>query len=134
MGSSQNNLYKLIYIPDGKDKTMSNLAGKVDVKNMMKGDEKDTTGNKDKKKDKAMAKGLNSNTVEKEKVEKENKGKKKEEGGNIKDKESKTQGEMNVVRKDVDLNNVQKMSELLEDYNFLGGDQVSEFDVMFIKK
>lgn len=71
MGSSDFNKYKLIYIPDGKDKTMSNLSGKVDVKNMMKGDEKDTTGNKDKKKDKALAKGLKSTTVESEKVEKD---------------------------------------------------------------
>lgn len=120
---------------------MSNLAGKVDVKNMMKGDEKDTTGNKDKKKDKALAKGLNSSTVEKEKVEKDQKNQKKDEGSNNKDKknksdESKTQvgGKDKFVRKDVDLNNVQLISSQLEDYNFLGGDQVSEFDIMFIKK
>lgn len=43
---------------------MSGLANKVDVKNMMKGDEKDTTGKKDNKKEKAIAKGLKTTTVE----------------------------------------------------------------------
>jgi len=66
---------------------MSNLSAKVDVKNMMKGDEKDTTGNKDKKKDKALAKGLKSTTVENEKVDKD-KQKAKDVGGD-KDKENK---------------------------------------------
>jgi hypothetical protein len=116
---------------------MSNLAGKVDVKNMMKGDDKDTTGKKDSKKDKALAKGLKDSTVENEKSDKLSKANAK--GANDRGDQdnvnvSATKPSVKFVRKDVDLNNVQKMDELLEEYNFLGGDQLSEFDVMFIKK
>lgn len=37
IGNSKNNQYKLIYIPDGKSKNMSNLDGKLDVKELMTG-------------------------------------------------------------------------------------------------
>lgn len=120
---------------------MSNLAGKVDVKNMMKGDDKDTTGKKDSKKEKALAKGLKDSTVENEKSDKLEKANAKgaNDGGdkdnvNVGVSVSATKPSVKFVRKDVDLNNVQKMDEMLEEYNFLGGDQLSEFDVMFIKK
>lgn len=120
---------------------MSNLAGKVDVKNMMKGDDKDTTGKKDSKKEKALAKGLKDSTVENEKSDKLSKANAKgaNDGGdkdnvNVGVSVSATKPSVKFVRKDVDLNNVQKMDEMLEEYNFLGGDQLSEFDVMFIKK
>lgn len=122
---------------------MSNLAGKVDVKNMMKGDDKDTTGKKDSKKEKALAKGLKDSTVENEKSDKLSKANAKgaNDGGDkdnvnvsVSVNVSATKPSVKFVRKDVDLNNVQKMDEMLEEYNFLGGDQLSEFDVMFIKK
>lgn len=122
---------------------MSNLAGKVDVKNMMKGDDKDTTGKKDSKKEKALAKGLKDSTVENEKSDKLSKANAKgaNDGGDqdnvsvsVSVNVSATKPSVKFVRKDVDLNNIQKMDEMLEEYNFLGGDQLSEFDVMFIKK
>lgn len=130
---------------------MSGLAGKVDVKNMMKGDEKDTTGKKDTKKEKALAKGLKESTVDndkKDKKEKDDNNKDKGDVGdnkniqdNTKDKKDKKNGKDNQNQNQsnnkqvkVDLNNVKQLSELLEENIYLCGDKLSTIDIQFIKK
>lgn len=109
---------------------MSGLASKVDVKNMMKGDEKDTTGKKDNKKEKAIAKGLKVNDADTQ-----NKNDKKiDKPEELSKKETKKSTNNEKKKVDIDLNNIKQLSDLLEDYNFLNGDKISAIDVEFIKK
>jgi len=124
---------------------MSGLAGKVDVKNMMKGDEKDTTGKKDTKKEKALAKGLKDSTVDNDKKDKKEKDANNKDKGDVADskniqdntkdkKDKKNAKQSNNKQVKVDLNNVKQLSELLEENIYLCGDKLSTIDIQFIKK
>jgi len=100
---------------------MSGLAAKVDVKNMMKGDEKDTTGKKESKKEKAIAKGLKETTTDNERIDKKNKKDNTNSSinveGNVHDQDLSGNGIKLKARIKVDLKDLTAMSELLEDNN-----------------
>mmetsp|Transcript_80696 Transcript_80696/g.174486 ORF Transcript_80696/g.174486 Transcript_80696/m.174486 type:complete len:118 (-) Transcript_80696:919-1272(-) len=65
-GVSSNNKYRLISIPDGKTKNMSTLSSKVDVKQLVKGDEKVKV--KQEKKDKETKKEEKNKKDQKKKL------------------------------------------------------------------
>jgi len=72
---------KLIYVPDGKSKTMSGLSSKVDVSKFMKGDEKVKKENKEEQ----VTENPNTNN-KKENVDKKKENKKGENNNNKNDK------------------------------------------------